>query len=112
MDKGLGNLANTESLDPQDWAALRLTAHRMLDDMFDQLSDLRDAPVWQKLPEAKRVELRGPLPVQEAGLTDIYEDYQRLIQPYSVGNLHPGFMGWVHGGGNPVGMLAEMLAGG
>src|SRR4029077_11396691 len=25
---------------------------------------------------------------------------------------HPGFMGWVHGGGNPAGMLAEMLAGG
>ena len=32
--------------------------------------------------------------------------------PYTTGNLHPRFMGWVHGGGNPVGMLAEMLAGG
>ncbi len=26
--------------------------------------------------------------------------------------MHPGFMGWVHGGGTPVGMLAEMLAAG
>jgi glutamate/tyrosine decarboxylase-like PLP-dependent enzyme len=34
------------------------------------------------------------------------------VLPYSVGNLHPGFMGWVHGGGTAVGMLAEMLAGG
>ena len=34
------------------------------------------------------------------------------ILPYSVGNAHPGFMGWVHGGGTPVGMLAEMLAAG
>jgi glutamate/tyrosine decarboxylase-like PLP-dependent enzyme len=33
------------------------------------------------------------------------------VQPYSTGNLHPRFMGWVHGGGNPVGMLAELLAG-
>ena len=29
-----------------------------------------------------------------------------------TGNLHPRFMGWVHGGGNPVGMLAEILAAG
>src|SRR4029078_10628724 len=27
-------------------------------------------------------------------------------------NVHPAFMGWVHGGGSPVGMLAEMLAAG
>ena len=32
--------------------------------------------------------------------------------PFAGGNLHPGFMGWVQGGGTPVGMLAEMLAGG
>jgi glutamate/tyrosine decarboxylase-like PLP-dependent enzyme len=32
--------------------------------------------------------------------------------PYTVGNPHPGFMGWVHGAGTPVGMLAEMIAGG
>jgi glutamate/tyrosine decarboxylase-like PLP-dependent enzyme len=36
----------------------------------------------------------------------------RDIVPYSTGNAHPGFMGWVHGGGTPVGMLAEMLAAG
>ena len=34
------------------------------------------------------------------------------ILPYTVGNAHPGFMGWVHGGGTPVGMLADMLAAG
>ena len=32
--------------------------------------------------------------------------------PYATGNVHPGFMGWVHGGGTAVGMLAEMLAAG
>jgi len=32
------------------------------------------------------------------------------VLPYAVGNAHPGFMGWVHGGGTPVGMLTEMLA--
>jgi glutamate/tyrosine decarboxylase-like PLP-dependent enzyme len=36
----------------------------------------------------------------------------RHILPYAAGNVHPGFMGWVHGGGTPVGILAEMLAAG
>ena len=36
----------------------------------------------------------------------------RNILPFSTGNTHPGFMGWVHGGGNVAGMLAEMLAAG
>jgi glutamate/tyrosine decarboxylase-like PLP-dependent enzyme len=36
----------------------------------------------------------------------------QYVLPYSVGNVHPGFMGWVHGGGTVVGMLAEMLAAG
>ena len=34
------------------------------------------------------------------------------VVPYATGNVHPGFMGWVHGGGSAVGMLAEMLAAG
>ena len=34
------------------------------------------------------------------------------ILPFAAGNAHPGFMGWVHGGGTPVGMLGEMLAAG
>jgi glutamate/tyrosine decarboxylase-like PLP-dependent enzyme len=36
----------------------------------------------------------------------------REVLPYALGNVHPGFMGWVQGGGTPVGMVAEMLAGG
>ena len=32
--------------------------------------------------------------------------------PYALGNTHPRFMGWVHGGGTGIGMLAEMLAAG
>ena len=32
--------------------------------------------------------------------------------PFATGNLHPRFMGWVHGAGTPVGMMAEMIAAG
>lgn len=112
MGKGVDKAATTGSLDPEDWTALRQAGHAMLDDIFNDLSNLRQTPVWQKMPNHNRDQLRRELPRGPDDLAVIYHDYQTLVQPYSVGNLHPRFMGWVHGGGNPVGMLAEMLAGG
>ena len=38
--------------------------------------------------------------------------FKDTILPYGSGNTHPGFMGWVQGGGTVAGMLAEMLAAG
>jgi aromatic-L-amino-acid decarboxylase len=55
---------------------------------------------------------RQRLPQEPASLASIHHTFMRDILPYSVGNAHPGFMGWAHGGGTPVGMLAEMLAAG
>jgi glutamate/tyrosine decarboxylase-like PLP-dependent enzyme len=42
----------------------------------------------------------------------VHKDFMQHILPYTVGNAHPGFMGRVHGGGNPAAMMAEMLAAG
>src|ERR1700710_450882 len=105
-------MRDMESLDPANWSDLRALGHRMLDDMFDHLAELRDGPVWRPMPAAVRQELRRALPRGPTPAEDVYADFQRLVQPYATGNLHPRFMGWVHGGGSPVGMLAEMLAGG
>ena len=105
-------IAAVQSLDPVDWTDMRAIGHRMVDDMFDHLRSLRDGPVWRPMPDALRRELRKALPRAPTPVAEVYEDFQRLVQPYATGNLHPGFMGWVHGGGNPVGMLAELLAAG
>jgi aromatic-L-amino-acid/L-tryptophan decarboxylase len=48
----------------------------------------------------------------ESALSDVHAQFMSAILPYSSGNAHPGFLGWVQGGGTPVGMLAEMLAAG
>jgi glutamate/tyrosine decarboxylase-like PLP-dependent enzyme len=101
-----------QSLDPADWTDLRALGHRMIDDMFDHLETLRDGPVWRPMPEALRAELRRPMPRDPTGAETVYRDFRALVQPYATGNLHPRFMGWVHGGGNPAGMLAELLAAG
>jgi aromatic-L-amino-acid decarboxylase len=100
------------SLDPADWPALRALAHHMLDDQFDQMQAIRDQPVWRPMPAAVRAAWHRPLPHGPTDVADVYADYRRLIEPYGTGNRHPRFMGWVHGGGTALGMMAEMLAAG
>jgi aromatic-L-amino-acid/L-tryptophan decarboxylase len=56
--------------------------------------------------------LRGHTIAGTTDLAAVHEEFIRQVLPFAVGNVHPGFMGWVHGGGTPVGMLAEMLAAG
>lgn len=97
-------------LDPEDWSDLRAQAHRMLDDMLDHLRDLRSGPVWRPMPPDVRARLLAPL--QPASLAELHQQFREDILPYAVGNAHPGFMGWVHGGGCLPGMLGEMLAAG
>ncbi len=101
-----------ETLDPEDSQALRLQGHRMLDDMFDYIENLRDRPVWKPIPAEVKAVFQQPLPTKPGNLGAAHEIFMQDVLPYAIGNAHPGFMGWVHGGGTPVGMLAEMLAAG
>ena len=103
---------SSETLDPKNWDDIRALGHRMLDDMIDYVADIRDRPVWQPIPEEARARFRGELPRQPSDLGDVYREFTEFVVPYATGNVHPGFMGWVHGGGSAVGMLAEMLAAG
>jgi glutamate/tyrosine decarboxylase-like PLP-dependent enzyme/Tfp pilus assembly protein PilF len=100
------------TLDPADWPAFRAQAHRMLDDMLDYTRDIRERPVWQPAPAEVRARFHAGIPEAPSEMAAVHEEFLRDILPYAAGNVHPGFMGWVHGGGTPVGMLAEMLAAG
>ncbi len=99
-------------LDPGDWNAFRATAHAILDQILDYTRDIRDRPVWRPVPEAVRARLRTPMPRNAEGLAAACDEFRDAILPYATGNVHPRFMGWVHGGGNPAGIVAEMLAAG
>ncbi|HXA68999.1 MAG TPA: pyridoxal-dependent decarboxylase [Stellaceae bacterium] len=100
------------SLDPEDWASLRAQGHRMLDDILDYIEGIRERPVWQPIPDEVRQRFRSELPRGPSDLAEVHGEFMRHVLPYATGNVHPGFMGWVHGGGNPAGVLAEMLAAG
>ena len=100
------------TLDPSDWNDTRRLGHRMLDDMFDYLEKIRERPVWQPMPQKVRDHFHEEVPQEPQALDAVYDEFTKFILPYSSGNVHPGFMGWVQGGGTGVGMLAEMLAAG
>ncbi|MFL5286796.1 MAG: cytochrome D ubiquinol oxidase subunit I, partial [Rhodopila sp.] len=80
--------------------------------MIQHLQSLRDRPVWRLVPDVARAALQRPLPRTPTPADAVYDEVQRLVVPYVTGNLHPRFVGWVHGAGNPIGMLAAFLAAG
>ena len=84
----------------------------MLDDILDYVEHVRDRPVWQPIPESVRERFHSELPAAPSDLAKVHEEFMRYILPYAAGNVHPAFLGWVHGAGTPVGIVAEMLAAG
>jgi aromatic-L-amino-acid decarboxylase len=117
MTRDTETAAGTEpkelTLDPADWEAFRALGHRMLDDMVDHLSTLREQPAWRQVPEAVKASLLDePVPRLPQGESAVYEEFRGHVLPYPNGNLHPRFFGWVQGNGVPLAMLADMLASG
>jgi len=107
-----GREGAAHNLDPQDWDALRAEAHRALDAMIDNIRGIRAEPVWRPASEEARSFFRRSAPREGQELARTLEEFQRYVAPFSMGNRHPMFMGWVQGAGTPVGMVAEMLAAG
>jgi glutamate/tyrosine decarboxylase-like PLP-dependent enzyme len=110
--KTASRLGPSQTLDPDNWDDIRAQGHRMLDDMLDTIANVRERPVWRPIPDAVRARFQEQLPREPSDLGDVYAQFSEFVAPYATGNVHPGFMGWVHGGGTAVGMLAEMLAAG
>jgi aromatic-L-amino-acid decarboxylase len=98
------------ALDPLDWEAFRKLAHAALDQAIDFVQTVRERPVWQPVPEPVRAALEQPLPTAPEDLGSVYREFTNFILPYTVGNIHPRFFGWVHGAGLASGIVAEMLA--
>ena len=84
----------------------------MLDDVLDHIGGLSERPLWQPVPTEVRETFDAPLPLKPTPLAEVYADVRDNVFPYGSGNAHPGFMGWVQGGGTAVGMLGDMLASG
>lgn len=99
---------NASPLDPSDWEDLRRHLHAAADHLLDHVRDHRQGPVWQEMPQQFADELLDPITRHGAGTGRAWELLRERILPFGVGNLHPRFMGWVHGAGTAGGLLASL----
>jgi glutamate/tyrosine decarboxylase-like PLP-dependent enzyme len=103
---------SNQTLDPSDWEAFRALSHRMVDDMIAHFAALHDSPAWQAMPPTARATFSSGVPLEPEGAEAAYQEFLRDVLPYTNGNHHPRFWGWVQGTGTPLGMMADMLASG
>jgi len=99
----------SETLDPQDWDAMRALAHRAVDDAFDWLRTVRERPVWRPTPAAVLERFHEPLPRAPQGADSAYREFKEHVLPYPMGNVHPRFWSWYMGNGTPLGAIGDFL---
>lgn len=99
-----------ETLDPEDWDAMRRLSHRIVDDAIEHLRGVRERPVWQQMPPEVVAAYQENLPDAPEPLEKTYDLITRNLLPYSLGNIHPRYWMWYMGSGNYAGALAEFLA--
>ena len=104
------NINPPETLDPDDWQAMRALAHRAVDDGFDWLSTVRERPVWRATPEQLVARFQQPLPRAPQGAQHAYQEFVDNVLPYPMGNVHPRFWAWFMGNGTPMGAIGDFLA--
>ena len=97
---------------PSEAESLRHQAHLMLDQMLDYSETIRSRPVWQTIPEKVRASFHAAMPSTGTSLAQVHQQFMETIVPFTAANSHPGFFGWVQGGGSQIGMLAGMMAAG
>ncbi|MDF1614080.1 pyridoxal phosphate-dependent decarboxylase family protein [Desulfurivibrio dismutans] len=100
----------TDNLDPDSWAELEAAWQQAMQAGFEHYQTLDQGPVWRPCPEEVKDSFRTPVPRTGRPVAELVGLFRDRMLPYSNGNTHPGFFGWVHGGGNLYGALGEMCA--
>ena len=104
-------MADDLTLDPADWEDMKRTFHAATDLCLSHMQGLREGPVWRPTPDHIKSRFKDAIPQNSESLDALLSEFQASILPYSNGNAHPRFWGWVHGGGSAAGAFGEMLAG-
>ncbi len=95
-------------LDPEDWQSFRNEAHRALDKALDFVQQRPAAPVWREIPEEIKAAGQA-VPLEGSALSDVVDEVSTTVLPYSLGNTHPRFWGWVHGSGTASGLVSQKM---
>ena len=99
-----------ETLDPKDWEEQRQIGHQIIDDMIEHLKNIREKPVWRPIPSEIKDRARKPIPKEGQNISSIYNEIREIVIPFSLGNTHPCFWGWVVGTGTLSGAYGDFIA--
>ena len=100
-------------LDPrsdEEWEAVRRAGHRLVDRMVEQHRALVPEGAWKPMPDEARHAIAEPAPAEGLGVEEAMARAEAFIQPYTSGNRHPRFWGWVKGAGTLPGILGAWMA--
>ncbi len=101
-----------ETLDPEDWEVTRKLGYQIIDDMIDQLKNVREQLVWKPIPLKIKEKFQRTIPQEGQDIHSIYSEIKENIIPYRLGNIHPYFWGWVFGTGTLFGAFGDLVASG
>ena len=101
-----------QSLDPQDWEAMRALGHQMVDDLIDYWAGIREQKIWKPIPDEVKQVFDLPIPEEGQSPEEVYQEFKEYIFPYNKGNVHPRFFAWIQGTGTPMGTFGDLLASG
>lgn len=101
------------SLEPENWDDLKECGKKMLEEIFSYVEVIGEEKAWWPLSEKDNKRYQECIPQSGQSLESTYQEYvETVLKKNAPMNIHPGFLGWVMGCGNPVGVLAEMLIAG
>ncbi len=80
----------------------------MLDIALEHMQQRAERPIWQEIPDRIKA-LNDTPPAAGMPLDAIVREVRDHVLPYTLGNTHPRFWGWVHGSGSANGVIAHML---
>jgi len=99
-----------ETLDPDDWTETRRLAHKMMEDVLNDLEMMRLRPVWKPMPDSVKGTFGTKAPRAPQALESVYDEFRENVEPFALGNRHPKFWGWVIGSRTTTGLLGDLLA--
>jgi len=101
---------NFETLDPQDWEKSKALMHKMVDDAFDYVENVRDRKIWQNMPDDVLKSFETELPRLPSDAESVYTELQKNVLPFPMGNIHPRFWAWYMGNGTISGVMGDFWA--
>ncbi|MFX0085514.1 MAG: pyridoxal phosphate-dependent decarboxylase family protein [Candidatus Hodarchaeota archaeon] len=99
-----------ETLDPKNWEEMRKLGYKIIEDMVKHLENIREEPVWQPIPLEVKDNFRELVPKEGQKIEKIYDEIKEIMVPYTLGNTHPRFWGWVVGTGTLFGAFGDFIA--